>query len=527
MFDDAREVPSGTVLESDICIVGAGAAGIAIALELGNSGLDVLLLESGGLEPDTETQSLYVGTNVGVGYFGLDVSRLRVFGGTTLHWAGVCRPLDPIDFTVREWVPHSGWPIDYDDVAPWYDVAQRLCEVGEYDYSSEGWEAAGNPRYQLDESRVRTSMSRLSPPTRFGLHYRDALEQLDNVRMMLWANVVDVSTSGDGRHVEQVRVRTLSGNELHARARRFVLATGALENARLLLVSRQGDHAVGNRYDCVGRYFIEHPRANPGVFLPADSSTNQRLYLEETVHPEEGLRGRAFFVPTPAAQRQEGLLNCRAHIENAPQLQTLRVQSSGGIAAVNAARDAARDRSAAEVMLHLATALRSIDDIAVYTYRRFIRPPPPVSAYPLLMHVEQAPDPDSRVTLGEDHDALGLPRLTLDWRLGEPERHTFRRFCEMLGEEFGAAGLGRVQVLDEDPVTGLPVAHRGSWHQMGTTRMSASPRTGVVDADCRLHDVENLYVAGSSVFPTSGHANPTLTIVALAARLANHLRQVT
>src|SRR5690349_14193477 len=239
MHIDARTLPNGTLLEGDLCIVGAGAAGITIAREWIDSHRKVLLLEGGGLQYEPAMQDLYRGEIVGLPYFPLQAARLHYFGGTTGHWAGFCSPFDPIDFKVREWVPHSGWPFERAHIDPFYARAQRILELGPYEYDAAQWQRR-DPKlvpFPLDPSVVFTKMWQFSPPTRFGTRYRDAIVGAKNVHLYTNAIVREIEPNEGISAVDGLRVRTLEGRELRVRAKHYVLATCSIQNARLLLAS--------------------------------------------------------------------------------------------------------------------------------------------------------------------------------------------------------------------------------------------------------------------------------------------------
>lgn len=523
MFVDSRELPEGAAVDADLCVIGAGAAGITIARELASTSIRVCVLESGGLEPDPQTQALYEGENVGLPYYDLTALRLRFFGGTTNHWSGTCGPLDAGDFETRPWVPSSGWPFDLRHLVPYYRRAHVVCELGAFDYGPELWEGPSHRRLDLDPERIGTAMFRSSPPTRFGLVYREMLETASNVDVYLYANAVELDADRSGRGLARIRAATLAGNRFDVRARHYVLATGAIENARLLLASnavhRRG---LGNENDLVGRHFMEHLAVPAGLLVPFDDE-RLRLYTEPRRDDRSGVAGKAFLTLAPAVQRREALLNVRAFIDPADRIEALRGTSTG-VASIYGLMQSLRDGG--DMGQHASNIAADLDGIAMYSYRKLFRPPE-ATTYWLYLHMENAPHPDSRVTLSDERDALDMPRVRLDWRLGGLERRTFERCARILAEELGRAGVGRVRLLVNDAASGWPTVYRGlrgAWHQMGTTRMNANPRLGVVDADCRVHGVENLSIAGSSVFPTSGYVNPTLTLVALAIRLADRLK---
>lgn len=510
---DARSLPPEEVLRGTVCIVGAGAAGIALALELAEAGVEVLLLESGGYEPEPATQALYGGENVGRSYFPLEASRLRFFGGTTNHWAGVCRELEPLDFEPRPWVPGSGWPLARRDLEPFYPRARTLCELTPAPEDPEALPFPGG--------RFPTRWVSFSPPTRFGSHYREKLEASEKVRLLLHANAVEVEPAPERSRVARIHCATLEGGRFSVEARYYVLALGGLENARLLLASRSV-HArgVGNGHDLVGRFFMEHPHVEAGTWLLSEGSLHRPVY--DWPDPAGGYRGAhmALLTLSEAQLREEELLGWSAELRI-----TTPSQESAAFQALRAVGGAARRGEAPEDLgRHLRTILGDLDAAVWGAWQRATGNPGSDARYEITLRTEQAPDPESRLTLADEKDALGMPRPRLAWRLREQDVASLRRGLELLALEVGRLGWGRVRLPDPEEEPGWSERIHGGWHHMGTTRMASDPKRGVVDRDCRVHGFEDLYVAGSSVFPTSGWANPTLTLVALAVRTAHHLR---
>jgi choline dehydrogenase-like flavoprotein len=510
MHIDARTLPNGSLLEGDLCIVGAGAAGISVALEWVGSRHKVLLLEGGGLEYETEMQELYRGDIVGLPYYPLQAARLHLFGGTTGHWAGFCSTLDPIDFEKREWVPHSGWPIRRADLDPFYARAQPLLELGPYEYAAADWQRRDPALVPLalDPRVMWTKMWQFSPPTRFGSKYRDAVFGARNVHLYTHANVCEIEANEPLTAVDGLRVRSFDGKEHRVRARYYVLACCSIQNARLLLASNtRATTGLGNAHDLVGRFFMEHIEMPGGHLVLADShAANMKMY--EMKFGETKARGEIAL--TAIVQREQRILN-------------------GTISLEPGALDDVAKSTFEWATPELLAAFRE------WEARGRVGPPPaglpqsppPGRFFHVITRQEQAPNPDSRVTLSTQRDALGMPRAQLDWRMTELERRSFRVLYEVLGRELGRSGVGRVQLLDwvrRDDGT-WPSNLSGGWHHMGTTRMHDNPRYGVVDANCQVHGIGNLYVAGASVYPTGGAANPTLTLVALSLRLSDHLKR--
>ncbi|CAN5189949.1 GMC family oxidoreductase [soil metagenome] len=511
MHTDARTLPNGSLIEGDLCIVGAGAAGISMALEWIGSGRTVLLLEGGGFDYDPAMQDLYRGEIVGLPYYPLHAARLHYFGGTTGHWAGFCSTFDPIDFERREWVPYSGWPFDRGALDPFYARAQRVLELGPYEYAAGDWQRR-DPELvpmALDERAMWTKMWQFSAPTRFGTRYRNDIVGARNVHLYTYANVCEVEANEPLTAVEGLRVRTLDGTEHRVRARHYVLACCSIQNARLLLASnRRAPAGLGNAHDLVGRFFMEHIEMPGGnLMLAAPRAAKMKMYGMQF----GTTKARGELALTAAVQREQRILN-------------------GTVSLAPGAMGEMAPSTFQWATPELLEAFR------VWEARGRVDPPPfdfsepPAAAPPRFFHLatrqEQAPNPDSRVTLSSERDALGMLRVKLDWRLTELDRRSFRVFYEVMGRELGRSDAGRVQILDwvlSDERT-WPSNLSGGWHHMGTTRMHENPRQGVVDANCRVHGLGNLYVAGASVYPTGGAANPTLTLVALSLRLSDHLK---
>jgi choline dehydrogenase-like flavoprotein len=535
---DSRDIEQDARLEADLCICGGGAAGIALALAFEDAGLQVCLLESGALHREAATQDLYAGRNEsglyadGGGNFAgyLRSTRSRFLGGSSNCWGGWCRPYDAIDFEARDWVAHSGWPITRADLQPWYERAQPMLQLGPYGYDPAAWSASLGADVlrvlPLDPQHLTTQISQFSPPLRMGHAYRARLARARNLLVVLHANVVALRAGSDVRHVAAVQVRSLGGRRFTMQARCVVLAAGGIENARLLLASNEQQAAgLGNGHDLVGRYFMEHAAIPAGrvVFAAApaglDPYDSAHFYLNRRF-AAHGTMIAAHWGLSPAAQRAHGVLNSRSYLrpihgdEDDPTVQGL----------VNFYRWASRlfkhrrptPADFARFALHPQRVLQAGRLHLLRTRRR-------TASYRLEHIVEASPDPQSRVLLDHERDALGMPRARLQWRPGAQQKRTIAVAQQLIGAEFARLGLGRVEAAAL-PEQGWPDAMQWVWHHLGTTRMHDDPRQGVVDADCRVHGLANLYVAGSSVFPTAGTDAPTLTIVALALRLAEHLR---
>lgn len=526
MFHDARTLPAGSVLEAEICIVGAGAAGIALAHSLRDRGFRVLLLESGGMELEEPTQALYQGELRGVAQLDLDASRLRMFGGTMNHWAGWCRPLEAHDFRPPDPADPRRWPFGREELDPWYAAAHKALELGPPDYDTlEPWLAAADrPALALDPKRLRTALFQVNP-IRLGAEREADLAAARTVDVWLNANVLELMTDATASRVTGLRARSLEGGEFSVTARLVVLAIGGIETARLLLLSNRVQPAgLGNTHDLVGRYFMDHPwLAHYGFLAFSQPETDLRLYLDENqARGTHILATLASTTPEPGIGSFRVLLRpARRVVQGVAALKSI----GGDIAALRWPRD---------LFGNLGHAFSDYDAVIDSAYKTIFRtrkgpfsvPEPqdaPIVGAHLDINVEQMPNRDSRVILTRARDALGQNRVALDWRPGVPEKRAIRRATELVGQEMGRLGVGRLRGNTLGDNDSWPGDLQGSRHHMGTTRMADSPRLGVVDAQCRVHGVSNLYIASSAVFPGAGFANPTLTIVALALRLGDAL----
>lgn len=532
MIVDARGVPDGAELEAGICIIGAGAAGITLAREFNGQGMRVILLEGGGLEFERADQALYRGENVGVSYEDIDEMRSRYFGGSSNCWGGFCRPFDAHDFAQRSWVPNSGWPFGRDTLLPYYRRAHAVLQLGPFDYDPASWEQAiGRPDISFlpfDRARAISLVSQISPPTRFGESYRDEIARSDNVMAYLHANVTEIEAPGNGAQVSAIRVRTLSGNAFSVTARCTILATGGIENARMLLNSNRHQPAgLGNQNDVVGRYFMDHPRLSTSAIVfndPGAHAAAYDLHVAFTGGLEAGgTRISGFLGLSPEAQREAGIGNVRCY--------ALSRFVGYDEQTYNALKQLYHIRHRPKVLYRryraaVTDAMAAMPNIAVLAVGLKYKPRMLARGFTLETVVEPVPRPESRVTLGAGRDALGLLQARVDWRVGEEEKRSFRRGQEILSEEMARVGAGHVEVGVPNEGEPWPASLGGCWHHMGGTRMHSDPRQGVVDADCRVHGMENLFIAGSSVFPTCGLDMPTLTITALALRLADHVKGI-
>ena len=544
MIIDARSIPEDTTIDTDLCIVGGGVAGLTVAHELRHTSYQICLLESGGMEPDAATQSLYEGDNIGVPYAPLDETRARYCGGSSHDWhielgnariGARMRPLDPIDFEERDWVPYSGWPFAKAHLDSFYARAETLCQLEPCTWHVADWEdAEKRPRLPLQGDRVQTIIYKFMERDLFALHYRqEVTQEADNIRALLHANVVDIETDATGRTATRLRIACLQGHTFWVKAKAVVLAMGGIEIPRLLLLSNQTQPAgIGNQHDLVGRFFMEHPHFTFGFCQLSGDALSRSAALYDCIQPVNGVSILGKLALTEQTLRHEKLLNqnIRPTLRMVPQaVVRYPLQWSQSLASYQKLCAALyMGQSRDDLGTHLGQTLMGLDDLACAAYGKMRRSleirlnPQSVPVYFLSQMAEQVPNPDSRVTLGTERDALGQLRAQLNWQLSEIDFQSVIRTVQIMDEEWRRAGIGSLFFPLKDPVP--PPNLHGGMHHMGTTRMHIDPHHGVVDANCRVHDMSNLFIAGPSVFPTGGYANPTLTIVALSIRLADHLK---
>jgi choline dehydrogenase-like flavoprotein len=526
MIRDFADFDDGATLAADICIVGGGAAGITIAREFIGTRFSVLMLEGGGLEAEEETQKLYDSEVVGLPHTGVHEGRARVFGGTTTLWGGQALRLDAFDLQKRSWVPFSGWPIPREELEPFYDRADQVLQLGPRIPYRDLCAAFGLQAPGFDSAKLYMECSQWSPKPNFGTTYRQELRSASNISVLLHANVTSVITNDAAVEVEKIEFRTLTGKQGTAKAHVYVICCGGIETARLLLVSdRVEPLGLGNKHDLVGRFFQEHIHIRFGDLL-----TNGRKRLQDYFESfyRNGLKYFPFIALSQRVQAEKRLLSVHgsAMFDDA--------QNSGIVALKQLFRMLSRGTKGGpgDLRRFVRDALTSPGDLCRLGYRFYIKERSGTPRHgPIYIgaQAEVAPNPDSRITLSDTRDRLGMRRLKLDWRIGELERKTLYEYIRAVAGGFEMLGLGTFDLsqaaLLDDSVTWVRMAH-DSAHHMGTTRMHESPQQGVVDPDCRVHGVVNLYIGSSAVFPTSAHSNPTLTILALCLRMADRLKCV-
>lgn len=544
MIRDARHVLNGTHIDCDLCIIGGGAAGLTIVRELSGSAYSVVLLEGGGLEADGVSQALYAGRSVGLPYERLTTARSRYLGGSTNCWGGFSRPLETNDFEARPWIPDSGWPFPRDSLTAFYERSHSVLGLGPYQYGNAYWRArVGSDRADLlpiDDNDgadgFENRVAQLSPPIRMGEAYRADLGRAANVTGFLNANVTELETNATASAVERVRVSTLAGPSFTVGARVFVLCCGGIENARLLLLSNRVQPAgLGNGADLVGRCFADHPRFKSAPVRLADQGRHRSLYdvslclarrRLKRPHPSIALA----MAPTAALQERHGLPNSRTYLVasyHAGALDAFKAASELRLLLPRSRAPAGLpvEHTAGLLRQSIPRVLRRTPELAQALFDSAVHPGLWPRGFILETVMEPLPNRDSRVTLDHARDAFGRPLPLVDWRLTGRDREAAAETQALLRADLLRRGLilpptGPDTEADPGPD---PADIGWCWHHMGTTRMHDSPRQGVVDAHGQVHGVGNLYVGGSSVFPTMGSDHPTMTIVALALRLSDRL----
>jgi choline dehydrogenase-like flavoprotein len=553
MLIDLRSLPDGFRVDCDICIVGAGPAGLAVASMAGRGDRKVAILESGGTAAEPASTELAAGELRGDWHYPLETIRGRQLGGSAgrfgirsadgrMGWRS--GPLDPMDFETRSWVPESGWPFSRETLDPWYATAHEISGFGTFDYDPATWATDGCRPLSTDGSPIVSTLWHWGPQETFTSILPRELAARPNVDVYTHATATELISAPDtiGK-ITSATVRCIDGPSGSVSASRFVVAGGGIDNPRLLLLSKVCQPGfAGNPYGMVGRGFMEHQFVRAGTWYPSDPRwvASAGFYDLRKVR-DSNVFGR--FALSEDFQRKESLLNASAlliprHARHLPDsVESLRTL-------LDSARKA---QLPPDILDHLKTAASGADYIALAALRKAIgsgrlqpRPREAVhlfhgagwsldphraerySAFDLYLHGEQAPDFENRVELAEQRDQFGSPRAALRWRWDDLSRESLMRWSRCFADAVSHARLGTVKL---DVVRGRPrFMIDGCCHHMGTTRMHDSPRRGVVDQDCRVHGTENLYVAGSSVFPTGGEVNATLTLVALAARLGSHLQ---
>ncbi|MEM8674895.1 MAG: GMC oxidoreductase [Cyanobacteria bacterium P01_G01_bin.67] len=544
MLLDGRNIPDNQSLRTEVCIIGGGPAGITIANEFINSKFEVILIESGGLKFDSSIQSLSEGKVVSLNQSNLQDSRRRQLGGNAHSWnapvgrktAGWrCLPLDSLDFESRNGIPNSGWPFKRKDLDPYYGSAHQVCGLGRFSYEIEDWQQPDAPLLFQSSQQLKTTISHFGHSSIFTSHYPQKIQQANNIKTLIYSTVLNIETDDAGQNVTNITVGSIARNTFKVFAKIFILATGGIENARLLLLSNsRNSSGLGNQHDVVGRFFMDHPKVDLGLFIPFSRQflNRTRLYDIHSVN-ESSILG-AISLKTQLLIQQQ-LPNHGIHFY--PTFHGHLAQARNSLETIK--DNSAQAKIHNKLIHHIFNILSGheyITDVIFWkTYRLLSNPSlgtwsflpeekARFSALKLTCQLEQVPLANNRVVLNSEKDCLGQSKIELHWQLGSQEIDALNRISATIKQELEYSGLG--YFYPEEMPLALDFQQLSGYHHLGTTRMHVNPKYGVVNPDCQVHGINNLFVAGSSVFPTGGYANPTLTIVALAIRLADKIKAV-
>jgi choline dehydrogenase-like flavoprotein len=516
-FTDYLSAKPPETIHTQVCIIGAGAAGITIARNLKNSER-VTLVDSGNFGLDNRTQSLYEGKNLALKYFDLLKCRLRYFGGTTNHWGGYCRTNDPIDYEGRPDLNLPEWPVKSDELEPYIERAKK--ELGlKYDFfdHTELLKDKGISKDQLIDDitdGLQTKIFQVSSKTKFSRIYRDELKKQSNLDVLLNLNAVHIELSTDGLNIEFILLRNLKGEETRIYAQKFIIACHGIENARLLLNSNNRQkQGIGNTSGHVGKYFMEHAHIDASRLIPTD---NFPKFYDFSLLRRQKLNANISF--TDEFTRKNKMLQyyCRFFPVYAED------------SVLNAARRLKQSLNqpySASLYYDLSKSVSNIQEITKFVISNLHWHSPTPKYYYLNHRIEQAPNPNSRVVISSEKDEVGAYKADLNWELNNHDYDAFKKGQDKIVMELSALNAGRFE-LEEITPSLVKQRLKGHYHHTGTTRMSENIDSGVVDKNCKVHGINNLYIAGSSVFPTAGYSGPTLVILALSYRLAEHIESI-
>ena len=498
MFTDILDIDEQVKLRQQIIVIGSGIAGAEVATYLARHGREVLLLESGRQPFDPAIQALNDLTFVGKRHRELDpdsyyhrylppelrgVSRVRQFGGTSNVWTGKWKYLQPSDFEVSPWIENSGWPIGFEDLLEHYRSAAKDYGFGDLEAEATRPEIASFREQVSAHGLKMSSFYWEEKPTRTAVRFGEEMRRSENLQVIMGATATELLLDDTCQRVTGVACRSIEGRDLVVEGETVVLATGALETARLLLASDSRlPGGVGNAHDLVGRFYTDHPKHHTGTLRPGPLTREYAHELQYAPKP----RFCVCFALDDATQQEHALLEHVLYLKPIYEKRLERVQ---------------------RLLLGRPACVDGNGRIATYRIK-FV--------------TEQVPQRNSRITLGTERDALGKHKPVLDWCFTDQDRQSLEKTLQLLTQRCAAAGLGTFDFGEDRP--NLETMTDAA-HQMGTTRMASRPEEGVVDTDCRVFGTENLYVASSAVFPTGPSYSPTFTILALARRLGQHLLQ--
>lgn len=464
----------------DVVVVGGGIAGLVLANNIAKM-KSVVLLEAGDMEYSERSQKIYAGKVLGDGtlYAPLDMGRWRALGGTSNIWGGACVDLEAFDFEKRDYIPRSGWPIDLAALSKYHSEALAILGV-------EGM-GAGTPIVGSKGNLIQFARGVSKRPFVKDTYYEN-MNTNPNIDLFLNANVAHINLNDNADRVKSLSVKSYDFEKpaIDVEGENYVIAMGAIENVRTLLNSNSRlNKGIGNARDLVGRYFMDHPWSGAAHYVLFHNDPNY-FTQDFTIRPSrrfvEAQRIGNFYCGISAYESKDGAL--KSYIKDLI--------------------------CSYELSADLLKRIKKGFECGIGRMELFI---------------EQAPNFESRISLGNDVDELGNRRVELDWNMSDLDGRTLRELLFEIGKYMADDEVGRVwlapHLLEQD--IKLRKYLSGGHHHLGGVRMGHSPDDGVVDSNCKVYGINNLFVAGSGVFPTSGAGNPTFTIVKLALRLSDHL----
>jgi choline dehydrogenase-like flavoprotein len=510
---DLNDLPSQR-FQCDICVVGTGAAGLTLASVLLKSRKAVLFLESGGLEIEPGTSDLNRCEISDLHFVGDRLGRSRVIGGSTRCWSGQLLPLAAQDFEERPWIKQSGWPFDLSELENYYKKALHFLGADNLNFDSDLLEVLDIPDQPFDKTSFRFYFAKWSPHPDLRSLFMSDFEESTNSTLLHYANLTKIHLSDDLKRVTQLEVKNQKLVSFRIECTRAILCLGGIETPRVLLANNhQIPEGIGNRYRLVGKYFQDHPTIRVGILHSKDPGRVVRLFGPNW-HDGRLYTGKISL--TSAKQREFATLNATAYCDGESYPRVLEKRML-----LNLLREKVlKDRIPAATFNNLIQLL--LRSLSLAVQRRIFRQD---AQFAFTIMTEQEPFADSAISLGKTRDRYGVPRANIHWRLTENTWRTVMCFARLLEEEFESTRLGTMELLPyiKTPSSLWRIYPHDAFHHMGSTRMAVSPDRGVVDPDCKVFGIDNLYLISSAVFPTSGSSNPTLTIVALAYRLLEHL----
>lgn len=549
MFEKTDLLVSGQTIETDVCIIGGGPAAIALALKLNGANKTVLLFDAGGLKHPDGDQTLYEGyVSDSSMHSPPDKYRLRAWGGTSRIWAGRCAPFDAHDFEHRPHIKYSGWPFGFEELKTHYAEANEFLELGHFAYDAQDESIKYAPDLIpgfTDEQIHCNSIERFSRPTNVAQRYHNRLKRSKNLHIWRGSNCTALESHADGSHITRAHMVSAGGAKFSVKAKQFVLAAGGLETTRLLLHSDQRHPGgMGNENDLLGRFYMSHLSGTVGclqVHLPPTAVHHGYFKTPD------GIYGRRRIQLNADTQHQLGIGNAiaRLHFPSIPDPSHHNSVLSSLYLSRHLLRFEYRKRLQPNSGFNIRSELAHIHNIAhnpmdvlqfgvhMLARRTLARRKFPSvilknrdNRFCLEIHSEQNPNPDSTVKLAQSTDRLGMRKLSIDWRYQASDIDTVQQTLHCIAQSLKRRQIGTLDFQSDEVEAALLQHGAYGGHHLGTTRMGNDPKYSVVNRHCRLHAISNLYIASGSVFPTSSQANPTLTIVALAMRLGQHIKQL-